>query len=699
MQPDTTTITTGIQRQMLERCLLTAITFVTIFGVANLMFGFVMLARAELVMIATLAGLMLWSRFDGPLAALKNLFILHPVILFSLLFFAGGMSGIGFIWSFGIPFIACMVAGTRAGWIWSLLYVAIIGVGNYLFPYFDWLKLLYIGLAYVQFTLLALFTAYSMELIASLQDGLLDDTTKQLKHEKHVLSESRGSHRALLDAIPHAIAVHRDSRWIYCNPVAAHLLAAGAPEDMIGTSIFDYVHADDHEKVRARIRQMSEGGRPAPMTDLRVLRRNGDAFVGKLQSCPVVIDGEQAFLVTVEEASGRKQQDQEHDELKAHLEHTQRLESLGVLAGGIAHDFNNLLAAIMGNAELAGDIVGGESPAGSYIKNIVETCGHAAELCKQMLAYAGKGSYKLEVLDINEMIRSMGRLIRASVGDNIALKIKLDPKLPGVEGDAAQIQQLILNFIVNSADAIGAQPGEIKFSSGIRYMRYDLLGKLYHGTGLPEGEYVVIEVRDNGCGMDQAMQAQIFDPFFTTKETGSGLGLSAVLGIVQGHHGAIQLLSAPGKGTAFRVYLPPANQLVGERMVSTVEVEAWRGAGTVLVVDDDLRVRTVASSLVKNLDFDVLTAEDGREGIEMFREHHNKLVAVLLDMTMPVMGGTGAMVGMREIDRTVPIVLISGYSEIEAGKLISDDRPAAFLQKPFKAKELKSVLYEVMHSA
>lgn len=694
---DTVVTTAGIEMRMLVRCLLVALVFVGIFGAINLMLGFTLLAETELVMIGTLAGLLLWSRFDGPLGLLKNLFILHPVVLFAVLFFAGGMSDIGFIWSFGIPFIACMVAGPRAGLIWSLLYAALIAAVSFFSPGSDWLKLVYIALAYVPFTMIALFTARSVEQVAALKDALLDDTTRLLKHEKHVLSENRGNHRAMLDVMPHAIAVHRDGRWIYCNPAGASLLAAEGPEDVIGTSVFDYIHADDHKQVSDRIRQMSETGRPASVEEVRLIRRDGDEITVKLQGGPVVVDGKSAFLVTAEDTSERRQLDQEHNELKAQLEHAQRLESLGVLAGGIAHDFNNLLAAIMGNAELARDMIGGESPADAYIENIVGTCDHAAELCKQMLAYAGKGSYELEVLDINEMVRSMGKLIRASVGDNIVLKIKLDPRLPGVEGDLAQIQQLILNFIVNSADAIGTETGEIKLSSGARYMQREALDKLYHGAELPEGEYVVIEVRDNGIGMDPATQAKIFDPFFTTKVTGSGLGLSAVLGIVQGHHGAIQLFSAPGKGTAFRVYLPSTDQSVKEQMVTTVEVEAWRGAGSVLVVDDDLRVRSVAASFVEKLDFDVLTADDGREGVEQFRKHHDKLKAVLLDMTMPVMGGAEAMLGMREIDKTVPIILVSGYSEVEAGKLIAGDRPDGFLQKPFKAKALKSVLYEVMH--
>jgi len=297
------------------------------------------------------------------------------------------------------------------------------------------------------------------------------------------------------------------------------------------------------------------------------------------------------------------------------------------------------------------------------------------------------------------MVKSMGKLIRASVSSNIALKIKLNSHLPGIEGDQAQIQQLILNFIVNSADAIGSASGEIKVSSGVRKMDHQQLSELYNGRELSAGEYVILEVRDTGCGMSQEMQDKIFDPFFTTKETGSGLGLSAVLGIVRGHHGALQVFSTPGKGSAFRVYLPSTTQAFRDKVVSTVEVDAWQGDGKVLVVDDDLRVRNVARSLIEKMNFDVVTAEDGKEGLALFGKEHGHLVAVLLDMTMPVLGGVEAMAGMRQVDPGVPIILVSGYSEIEAGALIHGDRPDFFLQKPFKAKALKATLYEAMHQS
>ena len=577
-----------LHRDHLQWCLLVAIPFVLAFSAINFSLGLDDLSKVELLMAFTLAGLYWWTRQGSSLFWPKNLFVLHPAALFSLLFFQGGFSDIGFIWSFGFPFIACLSAGFRIGLVWTVIYALIIaslglGAGDYI-----WQQMAYIGLAYLAFSLIAVYATLSREKLEALKESRLTDSTSRLKREEHAL-----------------MAVAED---------------------------------------------VTEGAK----------------------------------------------YEQDKIKLQPHLEQAQRLESLGVLAGGIAHDFNNLLAAIMGNAELAREKASDSLAVTEYLDNIEEAGDHAAELCKQMLAYAGKGSYKLEVLDANAIVKSMGKLIRASVSDNITMKIKLDSNLPGIEGDLAQMQQLILNFIVNSAEAIGNEPGEIKVTTGSRYVKRDLLDLLYNGRQLPEGEYVIIEVKDSGCGMDRVMQAKIFDPFFTTKNTGSGLGLSAVLGIVRGHYGAIQLFSAPGKGAAFRVFFPATNKQAREPEVSTVEINAWQGEGTVLIVDDDLRVRKVASTFIEQLHFDIITAEDGKEGVELFRSHHRNLAAVLMDMTMPVMGGLDAMTGMREINADVPIILVSGYSEVEAGSLISDNRPDAFLQKPFKAIDLKKALHEVL---
>jgi len=680
----------------LQLSLLIAIPFVLIFSLLNFNQGLHDLGQIELLMVVSLSALYGWVRkADAPIWQ-QNLFIAHPAVLFALLFLQGGFSDIGFIWSFGFPFIACLCAGARTGMIWTAIYALIVVVLNNSVGDMEWQKLAYIGLAYVAFALIAVYTLAWREQREDQQHYHMRDTSSRLKHEEHALIENKVSHRTLLDTLPHALAVHGDGRWMYCNLAAAHLLGAEGVEAVIGTSIFDYVPAEDVDKIKERIDGMLKSGRPAPVVEETLLCKNGQSITARVQSSPVIYDGMPAFMVTAEDISTAD----EHitDEHKLQLEHSQRLESLGVLAGGIAHDFNNLLAAILGNAELARVRLDDKAATIGHIENIVEACDHAAELCKQMLAYAGKGSYALEILDVNEMVKAMGKLIRVSVGNHIALKIKLAKAVPGMEGDMAQIQQLILNFIVNSADAIGSKGGEIKVSTGVRHVERQALDKLYNGSTLKVGQYIIIEVRDTGCGMEADVVAKIFDPFYTTKTSGSGLGLSAVLGIVCGHHGAIQVHSVPGEGTAFRVYLPTTEQPFKEKMVSTVEVEAWQGEGRVLVVDDDMRVRNVAKAFIESLHFEVMTADDGKEGLAMFNQHHASLSAVLLDMSMPVLGGVEAMAGMRDIDSSVPIILVSGYSEVEAGALIAGDRPNAFLQKPFKAKALKTILYEVMHT-
>lgn len=688
-----------MQMHPLLLSILVGIPFVLIFALINFFLGFYDLSQIEFFMVVTLAALYWWAKQGGAKPVLKHLFILHPVLLFGVLFLQGGYSDIGFIWSFGFPFIACLSAGSRIGMAWIVIYAVMIAILGIEVADIAWQKVLYIGLAYFAFSLIAIYTVLSREQSEAMKSLRLNETSTRLRQGEIALAESKLSHRELLDAMPHAIALHSNGKWVYCNLNAAVLFGANGPEEVIGSSLFDYIDASDHNLVLDNINRMQESGRPIPLFDLHIVKKDGSSFVASLLSSPLQHEGNQTFLVSLEDATDRVRQNEEHYNLKAQLEHAQRLESLGVLAGGIAHDFNNLLAAISGNAELAMENAEKDSSLYEYIENIVGTCDHAAELCKQMLAYAGKGSYELEILEINEMVRSMGKLIRASVSSNITLKMKLDRNLPGIEGDMAQIQQLILNFIVNSADAIGADAGEIKVSTGFIHLGRKMLDQMYNGSELAEGDYVAIEIRDNGCGIDHEMQTKIFDPFFTTKEAGSGLGLSAILGIVCGHKGAIQLFSEPGRGTAFRVYLPATQQMKREKMVSTVEVEAWQGDGQVLVVDDDLRVRSVACSFIEKLHFDVITADDGEEGLEQFEKYHDNLVAVLLDMTMPILGGVEAMAGMRNIDADVPIVLVSGYSEVEAGALVSGDRPDAFLQKPFKAKDLKRVLYEVMHKS
>jgi len=410
--------------------------------------------------------------------------------------------------------------------------------------------------------------------------------------------------------------VHRDGQWVYANPSALKLLGAKYFGEIVNLPIMNFVHPDYRNMVLHRIEKMEETNQSMAIVEEKFIRLNGEVFTVEVGSRPIIFDGKASYMITFRDISKLKRYEDEQKSLQQQLEHAQRLESLGVMAGGIAHDFNNLLAAITGNAELLKDEVKDVAGAQPYMHNIDESCGHAADLCRQMLAYAGKGSYSLEAIDVNALMQSMGRLIRASVSSSVSLKVKLDSQLPMIEGDISQIKQIILNFIVNSADAIGSAEGEIKLSTYTTLVDRTLMSKIYNGLNLSEGKYTVLEVKDNGPGISKAIQEKIFDPFFTTKGTGSGLGLSAVLGIVRAHHGAVQLESEPGKGTMFRVFLPISSQSEPAHVIQTSELNAWKGDGLVLIVDDDETVRKVVKAFMTKFGFETIIATDGREGAD-----------------------------------------------------------------------------------
>jgi len=689
----------AMQMELLRRCIMVSVAFIAGFSAINLSQGHYTLGWTELCMVITLGSAMWWSYRGAPLFWLRNILILHAGFLFLAMFFHGGSSELGYVWVLGFPFVACFLTGSRAGsglaGVYALLIISFWmagwAEGGYL--NFIWRDMAYLGVVYLAFSMVAFFTTA----IREQGESLLNEAKEQLREDALALAASGNRYRTLLGVTPNAVGVHYAGKWIYINPAGASMFGAQDMTEMVGTPMLDYVHPDYHALEMERNETHLKQGVSAPLVEEKLVRTDGKIFTAEIRATPVEFDKHDAVMVTLFDVSERKQYEEEKNMLQSQLEHAQRLESLGVLAGGIAHDFNNLLAAIMGNTELARMDVEGLPSAVEHLNNIENSCDYATELCEQMLAYAGKGKYVLEVLSINSIVRAMSRLIRASVSSNISLLVKLDSKLPGVEGDAAQIQQIILNFIVNSAESIGTDAGEIKVTTEVVHAKRDFLDDLYNGVNLPEGEYVAIEVKDSGCGMDDEMQGNIFDPFFTTKDTGTGLGLSAVLGIVRGHNGAIQLLSESGQGTTFRVFIPSTDRPVATRVVLTGEMEEWQGEGTVLVVDDDPTVRSVASEFVKKFHFDVITANNGQDGVNVFKKHHQKLVAVLLDMTMPRLGGVDAMREMRKIDSSVPIILFSGYSKEKTGKLMRGEQPDAFLQKPFKGKELKKCLYKVMY--
>jgi PAS domain S-box-containing protein len=383
-------------------------------------------------------------------------------------------------------------------------------------------------------------------------------------------------------------------------------------------------------------------------------------------------------------------------ESEARYQQTQRLQSLGVLAGGIAHDFNNILMAILGNSELAAGSIPAGSPAHRNLGEIGKATQRGADLCRQMLAYAGKGRAQLAPLDLSEVILEMRDMLQMAISKKATLRLELASGLPAVEADVAQLRQVVMNLVINASEAIGDADGLITTVTNVLDCDRGYLDVAWSGEQLPEGRYVYLEVSDTGVGMDEATRARIFEPFFTTKFTGRGLGLSAVNGIVQAHKGAIRVYSEPGRGTTFKLLLPASAAAPRRLGAAKDECGEYRGSGTVLVVDDEESVRNVARGMLEQMGFCVLTAADGREAVETYRARRDDIVCVLLDLTMPKMDGEETFRRIRLIDPSAVVLLSSGYSEQLAVQQFVGRGLAGFIQKPYQLSTLELKLGRVL---
>jgi nitrogen-specific signal transduction histidine kinase/CheY-like chemotaxis protein len=393
-----------------------------------------------------------------------------------------------------------------------------------------------------------------------------------------------------------------------------------------------------------------------------------------------------------------KSENEERRAFEERLQHAQKLESLGVLAGGIAHDFNNLLMGILGNAGLALAELPAEAPARKRLEQIETASLRAAELTNQMLAYAGKGPFVVAPLDLSRLVGELAPLLRAASSKKAVISYDLSPRLSRVEGDATQLRQVVMNLITNASDAIAEESGVISIRTGVMIPDEEYLAAASVSETKPGLESVFLEVADTGSGMDEETKAKIFEPFFTTKFTGRGLGLAGVLGIVRGHQGAIRVDSEPGEGTTVRVLLPAVDVHADTEAEPATVSRPSEGVGTVLVVDDEETVRQVARASLERSGFTVLTADDGRQGVEAFRARAADIDVVLLDLTMPTMSGKEAMSELRSIQPDVRILFSSGYSEEEMRSRVSDSGPAVFIQKPYRPAQLVEKIRETLRS-
>jgi len=539
------------------------------------------------------------------------------------------------------------------------------------------------------------------ELAQTIDSGFfeLESMREELEQRHQELARSEEHFRALIMNSSDLIAVMDANGTMQFQSPSSERILGYRPEELEGKSAFDFVHPGDlATSQRAFAELMREEWDPSQMLETRFRHKDGSwrtlEMMGKRLDGP---SGELLCILNSRDVTERKHLEEEHLRLERQLQQSQRLESLGILAGGIAHDFNNILTGVLGNADLALNELSPSTLARENLLEIMAASHRAADLCRQMLAYSGRGHFVVGPLDLGALVTDMVDLLRSTISKKARLDLRLGKDLPFMHGDASQISQVVMNLVMNASEALGDEDGVITISTRLLECSREHLRRTYAAKDLTPGAYLVLEVSDTGSGMDRETQERIFEPFYTTKFTGRGLGLAAVQGIVRGHKGALMVSSEPGEGTTFTIMLPAPPAEAGAQLPKIAEkVDDWQGRGTVLLVDDEETIRTLGARMLKRLGFEFLLAADGRQALQIYSQHLGEISLVLLDLTMPHMDGEETFRELRLLDPQVPVVLSSGYSEQEVTSRLAGQNVAGFVQKPYTLELLRERLREAL---
>jgi PAS domain S-box-containing protein len=532
--------------------------------------------------------------------------------------------------------------------------------------------------------------------------GIATEITAR-KHAESELQESRRQLGNLLGQLPGAAfrCMFDEKLTLLFGTEGLLPLSGYAPADFLGGRVHlaQLTLPEDRALARGSVGEAVKDRRSFEV-EYRIRHRDGREKWVLVRGRPVFTDeGALRFLEGLAiDVTALKQAESEKIAFERQLLETQKLESLGVLAGGIAHDFNNLLTAMLGNATLARLALPGETEAGTHLDQIEDAARRAADLCQQMLAYAGKRALVSRAVGLTGLVRSTATLLSVSIHKNTRLSLHLGEDLPAVMADATQLQQIVMNLVINASDAIGERPGEIAISTFVREADADLLRSALHRPDLPPGRYVGLEVSDNGSGMTPETMARIFEPFFTTKFSGRGLGLAAVLGIVQSHRGALFVESEPGRGSTFRLLLPatdavaaaplPAPAAPSSASAPPPKPAVVQSRGTVFIIDDEEAVRVIAAAALRRHGLNVVSAADGEEGLRLYQLQSGPVLAILLDLTMPGISGEETLRRLRKINPSQRVIVMSGYSEQDTMRRCADLGATEFMSKPFELSVL-----------
>ena len=527
----------------------------------------------------------------------------------------------------------------------------------------------------------------------------LENQNEELRRIQAELEQARARYFYLYDHAPVGYCTLAGSGLVLeANQTAGQMLAW--PLDrLIGKPFIALIHRDDRADYHARRARFRAHGEPFTC-EVRLLPRNGPAFWASLSAKPATDPGPQeppprpaehrAWMVLAD-ISERKRAESEQACLEAQVRHAQRLEAIGRLAGGMAHDFNNLLGAMAGNLDLLRPVLS-SAPAQARLDALDQLVARAASQVARILTFAGKAAARSQALDLNQQVEAMAGLLRSSLPARAALGLDLGAGLPAMVGDPSLVQQVILNLVLNAAEALEDDGGTITLRTRLETLTASDLRARHPGQDLAPGPYLALAVADPGTGMAPEVRERIFDPYFSTRFAGRGLGLSVVHGVLASHRGGIRVDSRDGQGTTVTVLFPAGPGPAGAPRAAAAPEAALQGYGRVLVVEDEPALRAVAAQALDQLGFEPLEAADGLEALRLYEAHRDDLRLVFLDLTMPVMDGEQAYRELRRAGAAVPIVLTSGFGAEEVLRQFQGRGVAGFLAKPYRLRELAGAL-------
>jgi PAS domain S-box-containing protein len=525
--------------------------------------------------------------------------------------------------------------------------------------------------------------------------GTLVDVTER-KRAEAALRESEERFRSLVEGAPEAVFVQCEGTFRYVNQAMVKLMRAARAEELLGQPFLDRILPEFHDEIRARIQTQAETGVASAPMEQEYLCLDGTVIPVEISAIAIQFEGENGNLVFVRDITGRREAERERKNLEVQLQQAQKMESVGRLAGGVAHDFNNLLMGIMGYTELCQNVLGSESPASTYLDEIMDAAERSAGITRQLLAFAHKQTIIPVLIDLNEHVEATLKLLRRLVGEEIELAWRPRAQDARVKLDPSQLDQILANFAVNARDAI-AGVGKLTVETG--NFSFDAAYCAEHKGATP-GAYVMLSVSDSGCGMDCETMDHIFEPFFTTKPVGkgTGLGLATIYGIVKQNDGYIDVFSKPGKGTTFRIYFPHCVQGTEEVKGNAGSQELPGGTETIMLVEDEKSVRLAVGLLLQSLGYNVLSAASPDDALRQAAGYRGVIHLLITDVVMPGMNGRDLATRLSEMHPGLVCLYVSGYNAdviAHHGVLYEGIH---FLSKPFARDTLAKKIHEVLRA-